>query len=1169
MRKIIFFVFIFCFTVSSAQYIKPFFNTFSIENGLPEGYVASSLQDKLGFMWFGTQNGLVRYNGYELKSYSIPDDNGNPLIYCSIQQLHEDRKGKLWALVDKEGLFCLDRQKDAFIKVKMVADDSNLLKDYYFDKWVVDRESDTHWFTAFDAKNNYKPCVFSFDPLQNTFERYESAGKGNQFIPAYENADLIQDGSGKIWLAADSLVSYFDNGSKSFKTWFLVPDRTKRIRISSLTADPVNKESIWINTYISGVEEAKNPYKRKFYQFNTISKEYKVFMPDASDPLSIAGNCNNIIADSLNRIWFTTKKGISNYNPEQGSFTNYNFTLPDSLSGDKLNIAQIAADKDGNLWLGGYFKGLFYFDVKKAVATFYSHSDDPGSLPDYRNGIIKLFFDRSGTLWISMPWSGIAYLDPQKSMFNPLAIGLPLKQPDESYSLNKFLVVGRKSDSIFYVKNTSGLYAWNYKKNSYESIELNNNKVYRQIECVLAANDGLVWIGSRGEGLFSYNPVTKSVKNFRNDPKDSTSISSDYLNILTEDNNGNLWIGTGDKGICHYSRPDKIFTSYPFIQNNGAMEASNELDDGTVLSMYFDKDGILWIGTNLGGLNRFDPLTEKFTSFLDLKSGFNCVINIFEDSKDRFWAGTYLSGLFLFDKKTGDKKRYSEKDGLLFNSVMGISEDNSGNIWLASARGLTRLNPESNSFKNYPVPIGNSQSNTSILFRSTDGLIQVALTGGLISFNPERMTESTVPPAVVIESVGFTDENNKDTVLFTYDRNEVELKYNENRISFQFVALHYVNSELNQYAYRLDGYDKEWIQAGTQRTATYTNLSQGTFTFHVKAANSDGAWNETGASFSVIILPPWWKTWWAYGIYLIILLAGILAIHRFQKERTIRMEKEKTQKRELEQAKEVEKAYTELKTTQFQLIQSEKMASLGELTAGIAHEIQNPLNFVNNFSEVNKELLIEMKDEIQKGNIEVVNEIANDVIGNEEKILHHGKRADAIVKGMLQHSRTSSGVKEPANINALADEFLRLAYHGLRAKDKSFNATMKTDFDESIGNIDIIPQDIGRVILNLITNAFYAVTEKKKQNVVDYEPVVSVSTRKTNGEVEVSVKDNGNGIPATVLDKIFQPFFTTKPTGEGTGLGLSLSYDIIKSHGGELKVETKEGAGTEFIIILR
>ena len=267
------------------------------------------------------------------------------------------------------------------------------------------------------------------------------------------------------------------------------------------------------------------------------------------------------------------------------------------------------------------------------------------------------------------------------------------------------------------------------------------------------------------------------------------------------------------------------------------------------------------------------------------------------------------------------------------------------------------------------------------------------------------------------------------------------------------------------------------------------------------------------------------------------------------------------------------KVLQSLGKTQRQLILSEKMASLGELTAGIAHEIQNPLNFVNNFSEVSIELIEEVKSEKLKAeserDSELESELLDDISQNLQKIAHHGKRADGIVKGMLQHSRASStSNQEPTDINKLADEYLRLAYHGLRAKDKTFNAAMDTDFDETIGNINIIPQDIGRVILNLITNAFYAVDEKKKHIVTDYEPTVSMSTKKVGDKVLIFVKDNGNGIPEKILDKIFQPFFTTKPTGQGTGLGLSMSYDVIKAHGGELRVETKEGEGSSFIVQL-
>ena len=288
--------------------------------------------------------------------------------------------------------------------------------------------------------------------------------------------------------------------------------------------------------------------------------------------------------------------------------------------------------------------------------------------------------------------------------------------------------------------------------------------------------------------------------------------------------------------------------------------------------------------------------------------------------------------------------------------------------------------------------------------------------------------------------------------------------------------------------------------------------------------------------------------------------------------------KQKANKLLTQQKEALQKALTQLKTTQTQLIQSEKMASLGELTAGIAHEIQNPLNFVKNFSEVSGELVDEMKEELKPDNKESLVTLTGDLKENLEKITHHSKRADAIVKGMLQHSRASTGKKELTDINALADEYLRLSYHGLRAKDKTFNSAIQTDFNESLGKINVVQQDMGRVLLNLFNNAFYAVNDKKKALALkgeNYEPTVWVTTRHVSsprsggaGVIEICIRDNGNGIPQKILDKIYQPFFTTKPSGQGTGLGLSLSYDIIKAHDGVLKVETKEGEGAEFIIQL-
>ncbi|MBD0351884.1 MAG: GHKL domain-containing protein [Flavisolibacter sp.] len=457
-------------------------------------------------------------------------------------------------------------------------------------------------------------------------------------------------------------------------------------------------------------------------------------------------------------------------------------------------------------------------------------------------------------------------------------------------------------------------------------------------------------------------------------------------------------------------------------------------------------------------------------------------------------------------------------------------------------------------------------------FKGKNGEIYFSDANGYSVIPPDKLITNPTPPQVVVTDFrlsGKAVQPSERSPLTEPLQNarKISLRYNQNIFSFEFAGIHFSSPEHNRQLYKLENYDLDWREAGAEKTAYYYNVPPGRYVFKVRAASSGGVWAEK--TVAVIVHPPWWRTWWAYCFYGALFIAGVYVAHRYQKQRVIAAERERARVRELAQAKEIEKAYHELKLTQAQLIQREKMASLGELTAGIAHEIQNPLNFVNNFSEVSKELIEEVKQEMANGNTAEAAAIADNVLDNLTKIEHHGKRADSIVKNMLQHSRISTGEKQPTDINALADEYLRLSYHGMRARDKNFQAVVETHFDPAVGKINVVPQDIGRVLLNLFNNAFYAVSEKKRQLNGEYEPSVFVSTKKENDKVVITVRDNGTGIPQKIVDKIFQPFFTTKPTGEGTGLGLSLSYDIVtKGHGGELKVNTEEGAWTTFIISL-
>jgi len=555
---------------------------------------------------------------------------------------------------------------------------------------------------------------------------------------------------------------------------------------------------------------------------------------------------------------------------------------------------------------------------------------------------------------------------------------------------------------------------------------------------------------------------------------------------------------------------------------------------------------------------------------------------LYEDSGETIWTWT-ARGLYYLKKGADHFSPFVfTQESMDETQIRGMVEDNFKNLWLSTKSFFLKLGPDRKKVFIYGSKYGYAPNNPNgAMFRTTNGQILISNPQGYYVFSPEDLDIKTQALKIIITDFSINNLpviRGKQSPLHgpVEDITDLRLQYDQNNFAFSFAAIDYREPESIRYFTKMEGYDNTWREALGDKVVNYFNVRQGAYVFRIKVMSGEGA--EEEKIITIRVLPPWWETWWAFTIYGLLFLAAIFAIYRFQKQRIIRMERQKAQQVELVQAKEIEKAYHELRSTQTQLLHSEKMASLGELTAGIAHEIQNPLNFVNNFSEVNKELIQEMKEEIVKGNTKEAMLLAGNIMDNEDKIILHGQRADAIVKSMLQHSRSSTGQKEPVDINAMADEYLRLSYHGLRAKDKSFNAKLQTHFDTGINIINIIPQDIGRVLLNLYNNAFYAVMEKKNSGIEGYDPSVTVRTKKQGKNIEIMVKDNGPGIPDKIMDKIFQPFFTTKPTGQGTGLGLSLSYDIIKAHSGELIVKSvneksadnrsAEETGTEFIITL-
>jgi len=573
--------------------------------------------------------------------------------------------------------------------------------------------------------------------------------------------------------------------------------------------------------------------------------------------------------------------------------------------------------------------------------------------------------------------------------------------------------------------------------------------------------------------------------------------------------------------------------NYSFENVNGKWTRTKHAFDSLDWDyMYCNRlDHTLWISANDQFLH-YDANLLKIKSYAMEEEYKGVVVDMLTDHSNNLWYITWRKQVGRLDAKTGIISTLSTADGYrpqFFDWFSADAEDIRGNLYFAGSSlgiektGIIRIDPEKYKFL----------SPSSVYFKA-------------LSVNFKKF-----PLPIGINNIEL-----------------LPLRYDQNSISLETGVIDYYSAGKSHIRYKLEGQGRteEWQYGPAYYTVRYEGLDPGNYKLILQASNASNEFNGPEKILFIQIQPPWWQTWWARLLFAFVFVTALWSFIQYRsknlKQRNLALEE-----KVMHRTKELKHSLEELRATQVQLIQREKMASLGELTAGIAHEIQNPLNFVNNFSEINVELIDEMKEDIQSGNLKEASEIADNVKENNVKISHHGKRADSIVKGMLLHSRTSTGQKEPTDINLLADEYIRLSYHGLRAKDKSFNATMITHYDPNLGKINMMAQDIGRVLLNLFNNAFYSVSEKLKTQPAGYAPTVWLSTQKTKDHLEIRVKDNGLGIQEKIRDKIFQPFFTTKPTGEGTGLGLSLSYEIItKGHGGELTVDSKEGEYVEFLI---
>jgi signal transduction histidine kinase/ligand-binding sensor domain-containing protein len=1119
-------------------------------DGLAENSAHCMLQDHLGFLWLGTQYGLHKYDGYAFKIYlPNPDDPGSirsrnflyrspGVLYSSQGMFYEDADRNLWIGGDG-GLHRYLRDSDRFQHYPLQVGAENL--EHYNVTRISGDPAGRLWVSVKERG------LYQFDPVREALVPVESMSNFFNGTARPEFTSIICENDSILWLGTNGNGLLRFNVETERVTYHFIPTHDPHSISSEYirTMFQDRRGTLWIGTWGGGLNKLARPVPDSSVndaeKFDRIALTFTRYQHDPNDPHSLSGNQINWIDEDANgELWIVAggagspSNQLNRFNPQTSRVTRHPIALSNRL-------VSVLVDRSGLLWAGSHNDGLFKLNPKSLKFRHYTmQHDEPNSF--YGKYIRTICEDRAGNIWLGGDMEGL-------------------------YRLN------RQSRTYTYFKNDPA-----------HRDSLNATAIWDIIE----DRNGAIWIGSN-EGLHKFDPRKKVFKRYQHDPRNPQSLTSNSVASIFEDRSGVLWVGNWNAVLHRFDPKTETFTAYrEFGENSGWYSG------GPLLDIVEDDLGVLWLGKGENGLVKFDPAIGKLKGFKENSFDASGVGRLLIDRAGRLWySGLGIRGLALFDRKTETvTKIITEADGLLHNSVYGIEEDNHGNLWLSSARGLSKYNPDRGTFHHYFKEDGlqDNEFRFHAHHKSRSGEMFFGGQYGFNAFYPDSIKDSDyVPPMVFTDvrinnrpvAIGKDSPLRKDIAV----AEEITLAYDQNDLAITFAALDFSMPERNLYSFKLENYDDDWRAPSQERTAVYTNLDPGEYVFRAKGTNYDGVWNEAGASLRIVITPPWYQTAWAYGFYGLLFIAGIVAVDRVQRRRLIRKERERTMQRELEQARELEKthhalqsAHEHLKATQQQLVTQEKLASLGQFTAGIAHEIKNPLNFVNNFAALSVDLAKELREELVKRKTKNVNgdefESMEEIIAmleqNAEKINHHGQRADNIVKSMMQHARGSSGQRELADINHLLDEAVNLVYHGMRANDASFNITIEKDYDASLGKLEVVPQELSRVFLNMVNNACYAAVQKQRASSDDsFSPTISVATKSLSNGIEIRIRDNGNGIPAEIREKIFNPFFTTKPTGQGTGLGLSISHDIIvQEHRGEIRVETEEGEFTEFVILL-
>ncbi len=1087
------------------------FERITLTEGLSAGQVRSIVQDEQGFLWIATGDGLNKYDGYGFTIYRNRPGDSTSISYNWIQRVFIDRQGTLWAGTFGGGLNRFDPDTETFSHYRHDEKDPRSLSQDHVTALFEDTQG-TFWVGTQSGGLN------RFDRASGLFTRYQHDLEDESSLSSNEIRTIYEDRQGTLWIGTGEAsgttpetggLNRFDRATETFTRYLYDPDDPSRLidnRVQALYED--TDGVLWVGTC-----------QRGLHRFNRETETFtRVFLKEGElsrvDPAAgMEGICQMVTIlheDPAGAFWVGIfGSGLARWNRATGTRTTHTYDTDDPQSLGSNDVWSLFEDRKGTLWVSTLGGGLARVASASRFRHAMHHPDDPASLS--HSDVAALHIDQAGTLWVGT-FSGLNKLvlneregsDPSTS--TALSTG-PAEGPDRATG-----TPGSGPGQAF-------------------TRYLPDDKV----EAIVEDRSGQLWVGTQNSGLLRFDQTTGQATRYLHNPEDPNSLRANHVSALLEDRSGRLWVATWGGGLHRFDRTTGAFTSYLLHPDKERGQLNNY---ARTRSLYEDHQGTIWIGSDKG-FGRFDEDAEVIVPALD--DGFT--VGFLEDRAGRFWVIAPGVGLLRFDRETGNSTYFTAENGLPSNVVLNILEDDAGFLWLSANGGLSRFDPDSETFRNFGI----SEGLQSVLFnpgsqKSAGGTFFFATPDGLLSFSPDQIGTDAHPPDVVLTGLRINNETVEHGPEAPLRKpmgrtEEIRLSHAQKDITFEYVALHYTDPARNQYQYRLDPYDEVWIDAGTQRLANYTNLDPGTYTFRVKAAGSDGLWNEQGASVRLMIAPPWWQTWWAYGLYGLLLVAGIFVAGRGQQRRLLNKERERVAAERMEQIR----------------LQNERLREIDEMKthflANISHEFRTPLT-----------LTFGPLQDFLSGRFQSYEQAKPHF----ERALRNGRSLLWLINQLLDLSRIESGALKLQTGQHDLKRFLSqtsalfeslAASRGITLQVEAPPHTFPHGFDADL---------LENAVVNLLANAF--------KFTPDGGTITVHLRREADGQACIEVADTGEGIAADHLPYLFDRFYqvdgTTTRKREGAGIGLSLVKELVALHGGTITVESKVGIGTRFMIHL-